>query len=338
MAYRQNDHEISWEKLQEDITTKYGKENLHKFVLNEKNINITESYINSIFEKFDIDHRVRDLSIYYKAMTHISYTRRDLTDPKVFRDVFSYTNNDKNITLTPIVNEASALPLESVDNCYERLEYEGDAVLKNIHSSYLCKRYEKMNPGELTKLRSNIENKSILSVISLYLGLHKYVKLSRKYEINGREHNTKINCDVFEAFIGAMKRDINYNETIELEGVAYSKCYKLVVNALETIPGANIAKLLHTEINYKGELNNYFHKSKWNSMVKYEPVNNINDEDKMYKFVVRNDEGHIIGRGKGHSKANAQKNTAKNVLETLGVINIEEVIEEEIDEKYVIIE
>ena len=41
-------------------------------------------------------------------------------------------------------------------NCYERLEFLGDAVLKMVASEYLYKKFPESREGELSKIRSYI--------------------------------------------------------------------------------------------------------------------------------------------------------------------------------------
>ena len=63
------------------------------------------------------------------------------------------------------------LPLQDVS--YERLEFLGDSILRQIISDYLFIRYQEMQEGDLTKLRSQIENGSSLAEMTRKIGLNK---------------------------------------------------------------------------------------------------------------------------------------------------------------------
>ena len=68
-----------------------------------------------------------------------------------------------------------ALP---IDNCYERLEFLGDAVLKMTTTEYLFDRYSEKSEGELTKIRAIIISDEILYKVAQNLNIESYIKVS----------------------------------------------------------------------------------------------------------------------------------------------------------------
>ncbi|MGB9980202.1 ribonuclease III [Methanobacterium sp.] len=94
-----------------------------------------------------------------------------------------------------------------IDECYERLEFLGDAVLEIVISEFLYNMDSNLTEGELTSLRSNYVCKKALYVYSMELGLDQYIKLGAGQELTSREVDSIIS-DVFESFIGALYLDL----------------------------------------------------------------------------------------------------------------------------------
>ena len=100
-----------------------------------------------------------------------------------------------------------------IDECYERLEFLGDAVLDLVVSEFLYNENPYLTEGQLTRMRSNYVCKKALYTYSLELGLDKYVKLGAGVELTRREINSIIS-DIFESFIGALYLDLGL-ETVK---------------------------------------------------------------------------------------------------------------------------
>lgn len=93
-----------------------------------------------------------------------------------------------------------------LDECYERLEFLGDAVLDLVVSEYLYTLDSNLTEGQLTRIRSNYVCKKALYTYSTELGLDQYIKLGAGAELTRREMNSVIS-DVFESFVGALYLD-----------------------------------------------------------------------------------------------------------------------------------
>lgn len=93
-----------------------------------------------------------------------------------------------------------------LDECYERLEFLGDAVLDLVVSEFLYNRDSDLTEGQLTRIRSNYVCKKALYTYSMELGLDQYIKLGAGVELTRREVDSVIS-DVFESFIGALYLD-----------------------------------------------------------------------------------------------------------------------------------
>jgi len=94
----------------------------------------------------------------------------------------------------------------------ERLEFLGDAVLELVITEYLYRSYP--NPeGELTNWRASLVNAKMLSSIAKKLEINDYLLLSKGEAKDEGRARQCILADAFEAVIGAMYLDQDY-ETV----------------------------------------------------------------------------------------------------------------------------
>ena len=330
MTYQNN--KFDWDKFQEEIINNIGKDNLINYIFNEKNRVITENIIKEILNNYGIDYQVYNLKIFQIAMTHPSYIYKDWTQSKNFKMIFMGINLINGDTLLPISESQKHMTVPLGQVSYERLEFVGDSIIRLIISDYLLIREYEMQEGDMTKLRSQIENGSSLAEMSRKIGLNKYGLFSRNFEaVNARNKNEKCQCDLFEAFIAALYYDackINYNDigkNYDLmnkeRGIGYEICFKLVTSLIEE--EIDLTQLLGTESNHKDELLQEFHKKNWGDP-KYGVMEVIVNDNKMgkkyYKMYVRDNEGNIIGTGIGSSKQKGEKLAAKKALQFLKII------------------
>lgn len=327
-----NQVKFDWDNFMEKTVKKIGKDNLINYILNEKNRVITKDYIKNTLQNYGIDYQVNDLKLFTISMTHSSYINKDWLDSKNFKMIFMGINLINGDMLVPIAsnNKEMAVPLGKVS--YERLEFLGDSVLRQIISDYLFIRYKEMQEGSLTKLRSQIENGSSLAEMTRKIELNKYVLLSRNFEvIKAREKNDKIQCDIFEAFIAALYIDscgISYNDIgVNLDLIKYKRsngyqlCYDFVTALIED--EIDLVQLLEVDTNYKDKILQHYHELGWGDP-KYSMMELIVDNNKMgkkyFKMYVRDNDGNIIGTGTGSSKQKGEKLAAKKALQYLKVI------------------
>ena len=127
---------------------------------------------------------------------------------------------------------------------YERLEFLGDAVLGSIISCYLYKNYPVANEGFLTQMKSKIVNRKNLNSLGEKLKLRDFIQ-------NGGNGNLgeNISGNLFEAFIGAIYLDFNYNI-----------CKEIVLDKI--FSEKEIEKLENKIVSYKGLLLEWSQKKK----------------------------------------------------------------------------
>ena len=285
---------------------------LVKKILNEKNILITEDFINSVFKKVNFNHKVINLDNFQLAMIHSTYTLDELNDKKIFKKLNEVIPiDDKYIS--------SCIPLQK--NSYERLEFLGDAIIRHAISKYLYFRYPCQEEGFLTMNRSKIENMSSLSNIAISLGLQKYAIISRNMEnINSRMTYPKLTADIFESFIGALNLEVSESKTVEF-------LWLIMENILD------IPEIIRTQNNYKDLLMRHFGKfdnETTKNELKYIDKQEIdsNNKKKFMTIVSNITTGINLGIGYGRTKMIAQQKSAKDALIKLNVLKDEDEEEE----------
>lgn len=269
-----------------------------KYILNEKNKVITKEFIEDTLKKYKINHKVQNISNFKTAFVHTSYLKsQQLTDKfiKLLKEI------------SPISTKIKCIPLQ--ENSYEVLEFLGDAIIHSILAEYLYNRYPDKDQGFLTKLRTKIEKGETLNKFSRTLNFDQYAIISRNIELSGgRENNSNIMEDIFEAFIGALKLETDY-ET----------CHKFVINLIDS--EIDFAELINNEDNYKELLMQYYHKRGIKTTPTYHLINTIDEKPrKLFVMSVKNPDKIEIGKGTGSSKVQAAQIAAKIALEKLGEI------------------
>lgn len=290
-------------------------------ILNEKNKYITQEFINLLLIKYGIKKiKIKNMNNFQIAMTHETYMTSYVEDEQFLKLL-----KEKKLQADPITEEYlnSVIPLQK--ESYERLEYLGDSIIHAVIAKYLFSRYSDQE-GFLTRLRTKIENGTVLSDLSKILELPQFVLIGRNLEIlNARATKNDILEDIFEAFIGALFLESDFQT-----------CYSLVVQLIEE--NIDFADLIFVETNYKDMLLRYYHQKHWPDP-EYglkELVETKEDEGdtkkrtfKMFvKGYVPNKNGDlvwdIIGYGTGTSKKTGEQLAAKDALVLYGVITNEE--------------
>lgn len=133
---------------------------------------------------------------------------------------------------------------------YERLEFLGDSVLGTIISCYLFHTYPHANEGYLTQMKSKIVNRKNLNKLGEDLGLPKFLQKN-----NGTSLGENIAGNLFEAFVGALFLDFNYD-----------LCKKIILEKFLTPSEMN--KLENKIISYKSLLLEWSQKKKMS--IRYE--------------------------------------------------------------------
>jgi ribonuclease-3 len=183
----------------------------------------------------------------------------------------------------------------------ERLEFLGDSVLGLVTSEFLYRAHPAEHEGQLTKTKSLLVSKAILSRRALAMGLGRFVFMSHSEVESGGRQRLSILADAFESVVGAIYLDQGF-------GAARAFIERWLLRDTRTI----VADKRHT--NYKSHLQEYVQ-----STYRTHPVYRIRSEmgpDHSKQFMVEVIVGkRTLGEGKGRNKKEAEQAAARNALE-----------------------
>jgi len=189
--------------------------------------------------------------------------------------------------------DKSGMHLES----NQRLEFLGDAVLGLIAAQALYRKHPNASEGELTKYRAAIVCERSLAAAARQYNLGDYLLLGKGVALSGGAKQPSILADTFEALLGALF----------LCGATISALEEFVFAAVDI----NIADV--PDIDYKGQLQAWVQKNN-DRQLSYRILDEQGpDHQKIYLAGAFLDDEEI-GRGRGSSKQEAQKQAAKLAL------------------------
>ncbi|NHC61282.1 ribonuclease III [Paenalcaligenes suwonensis] len=94
----------------------------------------------------------------------------------------------------------------------ERLEFLGDSVLNFVVASLLFKRFQKIDEGDLSRLRANLVKQATLADIAQRLELSDYLRLGEGELKSGGFRRPSILSDALEAIFGAVYLDGGFDQ------------------------------------------------------------------------------------------------------------------------------
>ena len=213
---------------------------------NNLNVEIKESDIQSILNRYGLPSKINNIELYRRAFIHRSYTKRPELE-----------NMKNNIII--LDQPADCLPLKSKSN--ERLEFLGDGVLECITKYYLYRRFPKENEGFMTEKKIALVKNESIGRIAYEMRLHKWIVLSKNAEEKGvRTNHKKLGC-IFESFLGALFLDMNKVEVFDEEclfqnifatGPGFQFAQKFIENVYEK--HVDWTNLIQNDDNYKNIL------------------------------------------------------------------------------------
>jgi ribonuclease-3 len=185
----------------------------------------------------------------------------------------------------------------------ERLEFLGDSVLGLVTSEFLYRSHPGEHEGQLTKTKSLLVSKAILSRRALAMGLGRFVLMSHAEVESGGRQRLSILADAFESVIGAIYLDQGFE-------AARGFIDRWLLRESKVIA----ADRRHT--NYKSHLQEYVQ-----STFRTHPVYRIRHEmgpDHSKQFMVEVMVGRrVLGEGRGRNKKEAEQAAARNALEAV---------------------
>ena len=195
----------------------------------------------------------------------------------------------------------------SENDCYEKLEFLGDAVLKLIISHILYEKFPNYNEGKMTNIRAILVSDDFLYNIAEDLDLKKCIRISKALEKEGGRNIPSISACVFEAFLGKLfEIGISIEEISDFLRKIYSK-YIDDINSF--LPKFNSKTILQE-----------YTQSKNKDLPKYEVISkegNENNCEFKVKVIYHEEE---LGTGTGRNKKQAEREAAYQACLKLNII------------------
>ena len=101
------------------------------------------------------------------------------------------------------------------EECNERIEFLGDAVLELASSDFLYKAYADDTEGDLSKIRASLVCEKSLADVAREIELGKYILLGKGEDSSGGRLRDSILSDAFESVIGAIYLDSGFTNAKE---------------------------------------------------------------------------------------------------------------------------
>ena len=185
----------------------------------------------------------------------------------------------------------------------ERMEYLGDSMLSAVVAEKLYKDYPDFSEGDMTRVRSALVRKETLARLARYhLKLDSYLYLGHGEETSGGRAKQSILADALEAVIGAVFLDQGFDI-----------CRDLILRLYE----GEVEKAADDSLtaDFKSQLQEVV-QSKYHEIPAYRVVS-AEGPDYAKEFIVEVVVGgRAMGKGRGSSKLEAEKEAAKAALDS----------------------
>jgi len=186
----------------------------------------------------------------------------------------------------------------------EILEFLGDSVVGLILADHLRQAYPNLREGQLSKLKSALVSTNSLSTLSRKLGLDKEILLGKGEEKNKGRKKKSILAGAFEALIGAVYLDSDFETSRQVLRALINKYFK-------KLPQDNF--LIN---NYKSALQEHFSQQKLPAPVYRTVTESGPEHEKVFTVEVCSGE-KVLAKAKGHSKKSAEQKAAQKALKKL---------------------
>ena len=225
---------------------------------------------------------------------------------ELLQRIIGYRFNDIQLLVDSLVHRSYLPVRHEGDNTHgsnERMEFLGDSVLSLVVNDFLYHRYPDKSEGELTKMKSVIVSKQILSDHAKKHKIGSFVFLSDNAQKAGVSEVDSVLADSLEAIFGAVFLDGGFD--------AAGRC-------IRGFFVADLGEIIYNEdnVNFKSLLQEYIQ-----ALHKIPPryrVYSTQGPDHAKEFGVEvSVRGTILGRGAGKTKKLAEQEAAQEAYQKL---------------------
>ena len=231
-----------------------------------------------------------------KYLINLLSTFHSTNKYKEVEKIIDYRFHNKALLKKALTHKSSN---NSTGENYERLEFLGDSIIDFLVCEFIYKEYPYLDEGKMSKLKSLLVNKTILSKSIECLDLKKYINKGDNTKLT-KSFKKNIFCNIFESITASIYLDSDILK-------AKSFLYNYHINKIDLD--------LLKKTNYKGDLielcqkNNY--SPSFNTIKTLQYRNNVFFR---IKLVIKN---NLSFYGIGLSKKEAEQNASKIALNYL---------------------
>ncbi len=225
---------------------------------------------------------------------------------KELEDIFKIKISDSKIFQSALTHPSYIQEnnLEYID-CYERLEFLGDAVLKLVTSDILFNMYPESTEGELSKIRSIIVSDSTLAKIAKDNGLCDLIIISAHDRKQGLAKLDSVCACAFEAVLGAYYLD---GKVDDIKKYIQSAIKPYIIDVKDNFLKYNAKEILQE-----------YTQSKTKTRPEYRVISESGPAHKKVFEVEVSYEGEVLAAEKGLSKKDAEQKAAFCACKKLGI-------------------
>ena len=238
---------------------------------------------------------------------------------------YSFNSYHRNLFIQMFTRKSFSVENDDYED-NEILEFYGDQLVNTLMTKWLYDSFTKIpenynddffysekTEAELSKTRANYINKSALAHCIDVLDLDKFLLLGNSDEKNEVWRNEKVRCDLFEAIIGAIAVDSNWN-------------FEKIENSCKKMWG-----MLSFEENYIRKLYDVcedlnINEPKFSMYPNYYNYYRNQPTKCQVSFFIQNNWNPERIEGEGISETTAKMSAAKNALDFLHKYQIEQII------------
>jgi ribonuclease-3 len=186
---------------------------------------------------------------------------------------------------------------------YERLEFLGDSVIGLFVVEHLYNTFPSMNEGDMTKIKSEVVSQATLSEVATELGLNRLVNLGKGEVLSRGRRKPSILSDIFEALVGSFYLSSPLEETKDFVVRQFESRIQQVVSR------GNLE-------NYKSLLQRIA-LDRFGENPSYRIISRTGPQHSTVFVVGVEIKGKLYGKGRGHSKKDAEMKAAAKTVQIL---------------------
>ncbi len=188
---------------------------------------------------------------------------------------------------------------------YESLEFLGDAVLGLAVAHHLFAHVPDRSPGEYSRMRAGMVNRNAVARVAQSLGIAPFIQLGRGEEACGGRRRASLIADCLEALLGALYLDRGWQEARNFAARAFRD---------EFVRACAVDRVW----DYKSRLQNHC-QAAYLGLPRFDLVRSDGPDHRKEFEVEVFVRDEAAGRGRGHSKKEAEQAAAREALRREGV-------------------